>query len=217
MIEATRQQLRETLGAATNPALWCSFGKDSLLLLRLAKDAGFHGPIYYFADELTGLAERYVVEDDITVYSWPPADRYLVPNGSELAQIDEYVVGQKVVPLVSPVRLGSRCTHGEFERYRRPSAYLHDITLTGYKRDETCPAVGVTFPAVLDIGVTKLVSPLYDWTDQQVYDACRYLGIQYEESNSVEYCDNCLNIINQSDWDRAASLAAFRQRFGFDH
>ena len=67
--------VREALERAKNPALWLSFGKDSLFLLRLALDAGFNGPCYHFGDELNALAKQTILDHVLTVFSWPCTDR----------------------------------------------------------------------------------------------------------------------------------------------
>ena len=218
MIEETRQQIRNILAEAKAPALFCSFGKDSLLLLHLAREAGFTGAIYYFGEELTETGKKMVIEDDLTVFSWPASDRYLIPNGNELALVDEYLVGTTLVPSISRVVKGNDCSHGEFQQFLKPFHYPHDITLTGYKQGETCEAIGISFDREIDIGTTKLVAPLFDWTDDDVFAALETLGIEPPPSdNEVEFCDECLNLISISDWDRDAALAGFRSRFNFNH
>lgn len=206
--------IESILRQAVNPAIWCSFGKDSLLLLRLALAAGFNGPCYYFGDELSDLAQRTIIDNDLTVYSWPATNRYAVPSGQKWVQVDEYLIGDRLVPFISSIVEGDHCNHMQFtQRYARPFHYPHDVTLTGYKCGETNEAVGATFPQELDIGVTRLAHPLYDWTDEQVIEA---LGFTSPDENAVEYCEECLTFIESSNWDRDAALARFRSRFNFN-
>lgn len=204
--------VRKILENAEHPTVWLSFGKDSLLVLRMALEAGFDGPCYFFGDQLSDLAQQTILEHDLTVYSWPASDRYLIPDGDSLAQVDEYQIGVKRIPFISPVVTGEHCDHGEYQRFSRSFAYPHDVTLTGYKRSDWNEAVGVTFPQEINIGVTRLVHPLYDWTDGQVIEA---LGFTPPEENTVEYCNECLAMIESSDWDRDAALVNFRRRFNF--
>lgn len=187
------------------------------MLLRLVQDAGFKGAIYHFGDTLSALAESIIIKDELTVYSWPPANRYPVPNGDGIAMVDEYLLGDRLVPVVSPVVEGEGCLHKYTQRYVRPFYYPHDITLIGYKKGETSEAVGISFPATQDIGVTTLVSPLFEWTDNDVYAACENLGMVFEDENDVELCNACLDAIINSDWDRQAALSNFRARFQFNH
>lgn len=207
-----QQSVNSALAQAANPALLCSFGKDSLLLLQLALDSGFTGPVYYLGEYLPKHAEQVVVNRSLTVYSWPATNRYVVPNGDGLAQVDEYLLGETLLPLVSPVVKGDDCTHGQWSRFTRPFHWQHDVTLTGYKRGETCTAVGRDFPAEVNIGITRLVSPLFEFSDSDVVAA---LGHEPPDDNAVEYCAECLRFINDN-LNRNAALANFRRRFNFN-
>jgi hypothetical protein len=203
--------MRKLLARARNPALWLSFGKDSLLVLKLALDAGFTGPCYYFGDELSDFAQQVIINHALTVYSWPATNRYLVPSGDKWAQVDEFLVGNALVPALSPVVQGDDCTHLQFHnRFTKQIHYPHDVTLTGYKRSDINEAVGVNFPREINLGFTRLVHPLYDWSDDEVLTR---LGYTPPEENSVAYCDRCLAAIESLDRD--AALASFRRRFHF--
>ena len=206
-----QQSLNQVLAQATNPAVLCSFGKDSLLLLQLALNGGFSGPVYYFGERLPEHAEQMII-DGLTVYSWPATNRYVVPNGEGLAQVDEYLLGEALIPLVSPITEGGDCDHGEWQRYLSPFKWPHDVTLTGYKHGETCAAVGMDFPAEINLGLTRLVNPLYEFSDSEVREA---LGRDVPDDNAVEYCAECLTYID-NNLDRDAALAGFRHRFSFN-
>lgn len=217
MIEAMRQSVREALVKAKNPALLCSFGKDSLLLLRLLRDEGFNGAIYYLGEELSELAKAVIVRDGLTVYSWPPINRYVVPEGEEFMQVDEFLLGNVALPVLTPIKEGDDCAHGRFQRYAKPFHFPHDVTFTGYKQGETFEAVGMDFPMEFDIHITRFISPLFEFSDEQVFEALDHLGITYERDNAVEFCNECMNAIINDQWDRQATLTAFRSRFSFNH
>jgi len=210
--------IRPTLATAQRPALWLSFGPDSMLLLDYARQAGFNGAIYHFGDDLSKLAQQVIIDDNLTVYGCAPIDSYLIPNGDGLALVDEYPLGDTRVPMVSPIVKGDSCRHGALTRRTRHFPYPHDITLWGYRHDDWCEAVGETFTREINLGVTWLVAPLYELTDSDVYAACDAIGIAYDDdTNDVAMCDECLNAIINSDWDRQASLNGFRERFRFNH
>lgn len=204
--------MKEILESAKSPAIWLSFGKDSLLVLKLALAAGFDGPCYHFGGELSKFAKQVILEHDLTVYSWGCGDRYLIPDGEGLAQVEEFVIGSAIVPFVSPVVEGECCDHGEYKPFTRIFDYRHDITLTGYRKSDWLDAVGVTFPREMDLGITRIVNPVYDLTDEQVVEQ---LGFKPPEENQVEYCRSCLQAIKSSGWDRNAALVNFRRRFNF--
>ena len=207
-----QQAVNLALAQAVSPAVLCSFGKDSLLLLQLALNAGFTGPVYYFGEQLPRHAEQMVIDRQLTVYSWPAANRYIVPNGAGLAQVDEYLLGETLIPLVSPIVESEHCDHGTWQRYTRPFHWPHDITLTGYKRGETCEAVSVDFPPTINLGVTTLINPLYEFSDDEVREA---LGENVPDDNATTYCAECLSYLT-SNLDRPAALANFRRRFNFN-
>lgn len=217
-MEAIRRQLAETLSRATNPALLLSFGKDSLLLLRLARGVGFRGPCYYFGDDLSALAASIVVDNDLTVYSWPATNRYVIPDGDRFAQVDEYLMGNVLLPTVSPIVAGTNCDNHKIpQRFTSPFYFPHDVTLWGYRKSDSCEAIRTTFAREFSIGPTTLNAPLYDLSGNDVYAACETLGIEYEDSNEVQFCDACLNAILNDDWNKSAALAGFHERFKLNH
>jgi|SRR6185369_4328487 len=213
-----RLYITETLQRAKSPCVLSSFGKDSALLLHLVREQQRDVPVYFFGDELPELAEHLIVESDLTVLSCAPADRSLVPNGEGLAVVDEYVLGNARLPMLSEVVKGDNCQHG-LSSARTPNLlFPHDVVLWGYKQNETMDAVGKTFEKEINLGPFTLVAPLYEMTDADVYDALERLEIAYaNESDEVEFCDECLNAIISSDWDKQAALAGFRSRYGFQH
>lgn len=197
------------LDNATNLAIFCSFGKDSLLVLRMALQVGFSGPCYYFGERLSNLAQQVIIDNDLMVYSWPATNRYVVPDGEGWAQVDEYLIGERLLPFLTPITRGDKCQHMQFtRRHTRPFHYPHDVTLTGYKQSDQ--VLGMTLPREFDLGVTRIVNPLYEWTDDEVIEA---LGFKPPDE-TIEYCDECFAVIEQMD--REASLATFRQRFNLN-
>lgn len=200
----------EALLNARNPAIWLSFGKDSLLVLKLALEQRFTGPCYYFGEKLSNFAQQAIIDHSLTVYSWPATNRYVVPDGQEWAQVDEYLVGGQLIPMLSPVTRGENCDHMQFtRRFTKTLKYSHDITLTGYKYADENEAIGVKFPREFDLGFTRIVNPLYDWSDERVINA---LGFTPPEG-AIEYCNKCLTQLETIDRD--AALASFRGRFNF--
>ena|ERR1043165_4304398 len=215
------ETLNHLLNSARNPALLCSFGSDSTLLLHFARQVRRDIPVYYFGDDLPEFAQQLVINDDLTVFSYAPADRYLVPHDEELALIDEYDINGQRVPMVSKVKV-SRGTcaveSDERNRQRTPSFYFpHDLVLWGYKLSDHVELIDTTFEREIQIGHTRFVAPLYDLTTDQVLNALDALGLGYVTSDDAEICDECLNAIVNSDWDRDAALAGFRSRFNYNH
>jgi len=209
--------LSHLLSSARNPALLCSFGSDSTLLLYFARQARRDIPVYYFGDDLPEFAQHLIINDGLTVFSYAPADRYLVPRGEGLVLIDEYDINGQRVPMVSKVKVGLRCTV-ESSQQRTPSFYFpHDLVLWGYKLSDHVELIDTIFEREIQIGYTRFVAPLYDLSTDQVLNALDALGLDYVTDDDARICDECLNAIINSDWDRDAALAGFRGRFNYNH
>ena len=218
MIDEARRHIRESLSQAKNPALLCSFGKESLVLLKLTREIKPDISIFYFGDKLSRLAETIIKDDDLQVYSYAPADRYLVPNGDGYSLIDEYSFGQVRVPLISDLKLGENCELEKLPTVRTSLFnWQSDLTLWGYRALDVHPLVKIRFPQRFPLGDTVMDAPLWNWTERDVFNAVEELRISYEpEQSEVEVCGRCFEEINQTI-DNEAVLTAFNQRFSFGH
>lgn len=214
-----RRNITEALNGAQHPAVLCSFGSDSTLLLHYARQARRDIPAYYFGDSLPEPAQRLVIDDDLTILSYAPADRYLVPQGDGLALIEEYDFNSQRVPVVSPVVKGPRetCT-AESSGQRTPSfCFPHDVVLWGYRATDSNELITTTFARETTLGHTRFIAPLYDLTVDQVLNALDALGLDYVTDDAAEFCGECLNAVLNGNWDRDAALAGFRSRFNYSH
>lgn len=217
-MELPRTYISDVLANAKSPALLLSFGKDSLLLQHLAREICPNITLYTFGDSLSAFAEQFIIKNDLTVFRYAPADRYLVPNGEGLALVDEFALNGTRIPLVHPIVKGDDCRHGVSEKRTPQFRFSHDVTLWGYRATDWCDAVGTTFDKEIQLGGSRFYAPLYDFTDVDVFEALETLEIEYaDEPNELEFCEDCLNAVNSSDWDRDAALAGFRHRFQFNH
>jgi len=218
MIHEAVEYIRKSLAQAKNPSILVSFGKDSLVLLTLARQVLPNIPIFYFGDKLSKFAESIIIENDLQVYSYAPADRYLVPNGDGYSLIDEYSFGQTRVPLISDLKPSEKCELEKLSTVRTPLFnWNSDLTLWGYRAEDSHPLMKATFPQRVEVGATMMDAPLYNWSEQDIFNAIEELRIPYEpEVNEVEVCSQCLEEINDSI-DREASLAAFQAKYQFSH
>lgn len=205
-----RNYIAEILEHAERPALFLSFGKDSVLLLKLAQDAGFNGTIYHLGTELTKFAEDFILSHDLTVFSYSPCDRYLIPSGDGFVLVEEYALNGARIPTVTDVVRGANCCHGEFKGWTTSFRFPHDVALYGYRASDES-VIGVLAKEI-EAGGCRFVAPLYDLSDADVYAQLAEFNVAYEINPPVEFCANCLDAL--SDWDKAASLNAFHQRFG---
>lgn len=200
-----------------SPAILWSGGKDSVLLLDLARKVRPDIAIIHFHDRLHSQVERVINKWKLEVLSWMPASRYLIPWNSDLALVSEYSFGDSRLPVIRDVVLSDgECAVEKLSEIRTGHFdYPWTDTFWGYREsDERHPVMGKAFPREFDLGPTRMIAPLYSWSDEDVLGAIEYRGIPYQPfSDEVTMCAKCFGEL--ANWDGEASLKFFAERFGF--
>jgi 3'-phosphoadenosine 5'-phosphosulfate sulfotransferase (PAPS reductase)/FAD synthetase len=242
-MESARQIIKEVLAEAEHPAVFWSGGKDSSLLLALVREVKSDVPAIWFRSGLTPEQERFakaqVVALDLHVWSWEPADVYVVPNGERLSLVREQAFGPQRFPVLSDIEEGERCV-ADVASGRTPQLYPHfDALFLGYRDSDSHDALGGSGfcpPDGWALGRAKVYAPLRHMTDSDVWAAIREMDVPYDterydrggtDPDSVVACTACLQegagvvfcrkegaYIPRVPWDRWTSLNAFRERFG---
>lgn len=207
--------LTTLLESAKAPALLWSGGKDSTLLLMLTRQLGFDLPAIYFRDGVYDDEVLQMVHDlNITLYSWEPANMYLLAQDGSAALVREFSLNGELIPMLTDVRAveGGQCLTNA---PRTPQLYLpFDLLLTGYKDCDTHWAVDgqLLYPEGLVVGGTRLVAPIRQLTDEQVFDELGRLGVAFQERDDcTPVCSDCLTG-RPLHWDKPLDLTAFRER-----
>lgn len=203
-----RDYITETLATAKFPAVFTSFGKDSLLLMAYAPNA----TLYHFGP-LSEFAQHYIMDNDLTVFSYAPADRYLVETeNGKLAMIDEYAVNGLRIPTITDVVEGGNCRHGVPTNRTMSFRFPHDVALWGYKASDFIPAIVLQLEKETVLGDCRYIAPLYEMTDVDVYEALETLEIALPPiDDGVEFCSDCLDSLDRASCRH--NLEYFRQRF----
>jgi hypothetical protein len=212
----------------------CSFGKEALLMLALAREVLPDIPVVWFREaastEELAIGEQFIKEWGLDVYSYQPQSVYLLARDDHIALAQEYVYGEAVIPLFANLAPGERCVltayPGRTYRYTPP----FDLLLCGYKdRDIHWLTGGADmFPANYHWGHAKVVAPLRHMTDDEVRAALLELKIPYHPPDSrLELCTACMTAkedrvwchaeqayIPRHQWDQEQALNIFHQRFG---
>lgn len=226
--------------------MFSSFGKDSLLLLYLIKERidNFH-TIWYKTDLIASqkkFCEKIIMEWNLTVYSYPPADKYFLrnPESGELIIINEYSIGGFRFPVLSqPVHDDKQCSLDLSKQRLEFFRFPFDVALVGWKN---CDSHWLTGPNPFPdngsefAGDGKVYAPLRYLTDAQVESISEALNIPRNLSRYVledaaydpdstlcctkcfegekrVYCPKIHDMITAPNWDPEPAVTAFRERF----
>lgn len=241
MIEKAKEIIREALEGAECPAVLCSFGKDSMLLLHLVREVlGYFPVVIWFHTGLSSkkFARRMIVELDLHVWSWQPADVYVLPKAEGLSLIREQAFGDERFPVLADIEDGTECI-GDFPQARTPALYPHfDRLFIGYKDTDShwtlggtgfCPEDGWT------LGKAQVYAPIRYMDDNEVWEAIKVLGVPTDEErylqngqdpDTISCCHACLKegtedvfcpkegkMIERVSWQPRERLVDFRRRF----
>lgn len=243
-MERAREIIREVLNASEQAAVLWSGGKDSMLLLALAREVCPEIPAVWFKAGLTKAQQRFalrIIRDwDLEVWSWEPSDVYALPNGEGITLVREYAFGKRPLPSLLDVEVGPSCVL-DFPTERTASFYPHfDTYLLGTRDEDEHPVLGKGFnpPDGWALGRGKVFSPLRHMTESEVWAAIKELNIPVDEEryfnggkdpDSFFGCSSCLQAgetatvycpkadarIPRHNWNGAQRLKEFRQGFGF--
>lgn len=228
-MERARQIISEVLAQSSRPVVFWSGGKDSQLLLHLAREQKPEIDVLWFRDGIPKFQAEFIRSNDLTVYSYAPMDQYYLPDGDGLSLVREYSINGTPFPVISDVGYSDDCGL-ELSIERTPFfPFPWDTCLIGWKATDGHSITGLNpFPEDgTVVGGTRFYGPLRHMTDEQVLSELARLGLPFDDDNdTIRKCTNCL-CRAESDvycpklgqrvppivWDSASSLAAFRQRF----
>lgn len=186
--------IKLALKKAKNPAVLWSGGKDSTVLLHLAREVCPDIAVIHW--KLPFLPKKYehhhkVQEQlNITVHDWPPVSCALTHGNNRIDVCETYQIGSgyiKVMRGTERFEEGKPWVCGK-EWINRPKSTMHsdfDILLCGHKSSDEDPITG---PIPLEVDVkttgafTQMWFPLRSWTDEDIS--------LYIRSNEIEYDKN---------------------------
>lgn len=225
-------------------ALWLSGGKDSRLLLEVMKRDALSFIVLCFDDTFTRvqkrMVERLAREFDLEIFSYPPTAFSFVSDDKEIAAVFHYAVGRKGETLagirdIVHDREAGRCMQKDFKvgfaASPLPPVFVENHIL-GSKRSDRHFIFGNRSPVKereFSIGEAKFFAPLFDWTDEDVYNALGELGVNpfpvTDETDTGNFfaCSLCLTEkeeficpqtkekIQPVQWDGRGNLEAWRK------
>lgn len=197
-----------------HPAVLCSFGKDSVLVLAMVRQFIPSIPVIFFRHPFFPKKYRYadqlIQEWNLTVYQdIPPADITLSSGqGDEVEILNHYRFGSGLVSMPvgrSEPREGHRLC-GLDDLVTRPVGSYNwkwDVVFHGHKNTDRDPIVrDMRLQANLlrDPRICAIQYPVRDFDDREVFEALEFMGVpinedRYEKIDGVwsEKADKTLN------------------------
>lgn len=193
LIKAAYRAIDRVLAVYHRPALMCSFGKDSMVLLHLLRARGIHLPVIFHRDpwwpRKYAFADRIIRDWDLEVHDWAPAKMTLWEGKAIMAFTSHYQIGPAGALLQLPKNIlppepGRKFLCGLRDVLQRPTGsfnYPWDCVLIGHKSSDEDQIAG-RIPLNCDIKqnaghAPDAAFPLRAWTDADIW--------KYSAANTV--------------------------------
>lgn len=238
-----RNHIQAILETAKRPAVLCSFGKESVLLLH--EVCKFCNPaVIWLKGDLTPAQKEFpyqMIRDwNLTVFSLTPSMRYPVPAPTgEWSIVSEHEFSGSPIPIVRDLIHDEKRCLLKIDLDRSPGVpWPFDVIFTGWKDADRHPLLGGVIPYPPDgveIGGARWYAPLRDLTDVDVWAAIYELGLPFNKAkyegndradpDCVIACSKCLTEkgriwchdvgreIEATKWDSEGARAVFLQKF----
>ena len=186
-----QRQLRLALGRDATIVLLLSFGKDSLLLLHALQEMGVAFDCLWFdalADKkMLAFAERIIARHNLRVYSCSPADSFYARLQEQLYLVEGYSVNGRVIPaLVAVDETGAACGLTSRLTHATQPVNTWTVAISGAKHGDYTKFGGAERPALEQSGL-RVLTPLWDWTDVDVWRAIKKHGIETDAAQYVRH------------------------------
>jgi len=173
-----------------------SFGKDSMVLLDLIKSAGFKLPVLFFREPFFPrkyeFANKIILDNDYVVYDYPPLKTALMKGNGQVEVINLYQVGTEREYIYLPTGIsqpikGESFLCGLNDLLAKPTGTFRfpwDTILIGHKSSDHDPMFGEVKlkTDTVRTGPIKLVLPLKDFTDEDIWEYHRLFSLPVHES-----------------------------------
>lgn len=198
----TRHEIKDALAKARDPILACSFGKESMLLLYLIREAQ-PIPLLVFQEwwqDLT-FVKRMIEEWKLTAFFYNPLqwDR---KNGSIVTW---YNLGNRAMPVVTDIVHDDKVCGLDWSkkiRFSPQPAFVWDTVFTGSRLDDTHDLVpNLQMPE-------SIIRPLWGWSESEVWEAINELGVPTDDRVYVDKDENkdpsnfcgCMNCVSDESY-----------------
>lgn len=197
----------------TKPAIMCSFGKDSMVVLDLVRQVNPSLPVIFhrepFQPHKYKFANDVILKLGLTVYDYPPIKTEVQESDSEIEILGYYQIGQKTCMLPTGIRApesGESFVCGLQDIYNKPIGsfnYPWDLVFHGHKSTDVDPVYGeipLTADVARNVGTASACFPIRHFTDHDIWEYHEAHGIpihhdRYEKTESgwAEKSDKTFN------------------------
>ncbi len=198
MIEHAKQLIRDAVADAKRPAVMCSFGKDSMALAHLIRGEGGSFPmdVIYHRDpwfpHKNEFSDGIIRSWNMTVFDFPPFAAGVKVKPDMLELVSRYNFGIGFMDIPKNVCRPEDYPRREFicglnDWVLRPKGMTEtpwDTVFIGHRSADVDPFEGAV-PLKSDttrIGGVKVVFPLRDWSDSQLWDYIKANHIPVQEA-----------------------------------
>jgi hypothetical protein len=180
--QAAQKLIRVALHRAERPAIMCSFGKDSMVVLHLVRSLGYRLPVIFhrepFLPRKYTFARKVIALWNLTVYDFPPLATAVQEKDGAMEIMNYYPAGAR--PCALPTGLcapapGERPLCALHDFYLKPTGtfnYPWDVVFHGHKSSDVDPIQGPV-PLAADfarnLGTASVAFPLRHFTDEDVW------------------------------------------------
>jgi len=217
VISEAEATIRAAIKEANQPALLYSGGKESSLLLAMLERIGDEArgvPLLCFYDEwpvaparLSYVEKTFSAHSRVLLNYWP-LYRFMVPTAEGIDLVNAYdLAGTPLPVLVSTADRGGKGLPCVLDWLRLPKKdcpdFCFDLLICGGRKEDTHPWFGSPYKLnEMKVGKAKLLLPLLDWSEVEVWEAIRGLDVPYdvdrydfkgtEHLDEVEMCTRCV-------------------------
>lgn len=189
-LEAARDQIASVL-QDKRTAIALSFGKDSMLTAALVLQQAPDTTCIWLHQCLTKqqqmFPERVMVEWGLTVWSCGIQDWQVIEHQNNYYAAFRYSLNGESLTTIFDVihEPNAPCVFHLRPRLSPAITLPVEAIFTGWRKEDAHPLMPQEMPA--RIGNMELISPLADWTDEEVWEATRSLNIPF---NASKYAGN---------------------------
>lgn len=210
LVKAAHRAIDRVLAVYHRPALACSFGKDSMVLLHLLRARGLQLPVIFHRDPWWpakyAFADRIIQEWDLEVHDWAPLRVTLWEGKEIMAFTNHYQIGPNGAALQLPKNIlppepGKKFLCGLRDVLQRPTGtfnYPWDCVLIGHKSSDQDQIAG-KLPLKVDLKQNAGLAPdaafpLRAWTDADIWAYSAANGVpqqpdRYDPATGRELAD----------------------------